>query len=78
MKSGTCPKCGSATIYSRPQGIGFAQQSSVYVYDAGSKFAKPSSTKAYACATCGYFEVYMIDTSVLSAVAGAWSRVPPK
>ena len=78
MKSGTCPKCGSATIYSKPNGIGFAQQSSVYVYDAGSSMAKPSSTRAYVCASCGAFEVYMIATSVLGDIATTWRRVPSK
>ena len=78
MRSGICPKCGSATIYSKPQGIGFAQQTSVYVYDAGSKYAKPSSTVAYACTTCGYYELYMLGTSVLGDIATTWPRVPPK
>jgi hypothetical protein len=78
MKSGICPKCGSATVHSKPQGVGFAQQTSVYVYGAGSKYAEPSSTTAYVCTTCGYFEVYMLGTSVLNDVASAWPKVPVK
>jgi predicted nucleic-acid-binding Zn-ribbon protein len=78
MKNGICPKCGSATVHSKPQGIGFAQQTSVYIYEAGSKYAKPSSTNAYACTTCGYFELYMLGTSVLNDIAQTWPRVVPK
>lgn len=77
MKSGRCPKCGSATVHARPNGIGFAQQTSVYLYDAGSSFAKMSSTNAYVCTTCGYFEVYLTVTSALGEVARAWPQVPP-
>jgi hypothetical protein len=76
MKNGRCPTCGSTEVYSRPQGIGFAQQTSVFVYDAGSKMAKNSSTRAYVCAGCGHFELSMIDTSVIADIAKTWPKVP--
>jgi predicted nucleic-acid-binding Zn-ribbon protein len=77
MKNGRCPKCGSTTIHSKSGGIGFAQQTSVYVYDAGSRWAKPAPLVAYVCTSCGFFEVYMNDSGVLGDVAGAWSQVAP-
>jgi hypothetical protein len=76
MKNGRCPACGSAAVYSKPNGIGWAQQTSVFVYGAGSQMAKASSTRAYVCASCGRFEVYMIDTSVIAEIAKTWPKVP--
>ena len=73
MKTGTCPKCGSKTVYSQPGGLGFADQASIYIY-AG-RTGKPSTTKAYLCTTCGYYEVYLTDKDFLAEAAGAWSRV---
>jgi hypothetical protein len=73
MKSGTCPKCGSTTVYSQPGGLGFANQASIYIY-AG-RTSGPSTTRAYVCATCGYYEVYLTDKDFLADAAKAWSKV---
>jgi hypothetical protein len=73
MKNGTCPRCNSTTVYSRPNGLGFGNTSSVFIY--GDKWSKPSSTKAFVCATCGFFEVYISDTSNLAQLAQMWQKV---
>jgi hypothetical protein len=76
MKNGKCSKCGSASVYSRPNGLGFGNMDKVFIY--GGKWSKPSSTTAYVCATCGYFEVYLSDASGLAEMAKLWSKVPPR
>jgi predicted nucleic-acid-binding Zn-ribbon protein len=73
VKSGKCPKCESASVHSKPGGLGFANVSRISVY-AGS-IGKPSTTAAYLCTTCGYFEVYLTDKDFLAEAAKAWSRV---
>jgi hypothetical protein len=75
MKNGKCPKCGSATIYTKPGGLGFGNISQVFIY---LKSGYPASTKAYICTTCGYYEVYVTATSVLAEVAQSWQKVTPK
>jgi predicted nucleic-acid-binding Zn-ribbon protein len=77
MKSGVCPKCGSATVYSQPGGLGFGNQDKIYLYHVG-PIGKPSTTKAYLCTTCGYHEVYLTDKDFLAEAAAAWARVAPK
>ncbi len=76
MKSGKCPKCGSATVHSKPGGLGFGNSSHVSIY-AG-PMQKPSSTLAFVCVTCGHFEVYLTDKTYLAEVAKAWPKVPAK
>jgi hypothetical protein len=76
MKRGVCPKCGSATVYSQPGGLGFANQANIYI-NVGNR-AKASTTRAYLCAACGYYEVYLTDKDFLGEAAKAWSRVPAR
>jgi hypothetical protein len=73
MKNGTCPRCSSATVYARPNGLGFGNISSVFIY--GGKRSMPSSTKAYVCTTCGFFEVYLADTGALAELTQSWQKV---
>jgi predicted nucleic-acid-binding Zn-ribbon protein len=76
MKNGKCPKCGSATVHSKPGGLGFGNSSRVNIY-VGS-MGKPSPTTAYVCVTCGYFELYLTGTSYFAEVAQAWPKVSVK
>ncbi len=74
MKNGKCPKCGSATVHSKPNGIGYGNSNgrvSVYI----SMMTQPSPTVAFVCITCGYFEVYIADPSKLAEVAKTWQKV---
>ena len=73
MRHGRCPKCNSTTVYSRPNGLGFGNMSSVFIY--GDKWAKPSSTNAFVCTTCGFFEVYLADTGILAELPQMWQKV---
>jgi hypothetical protein len=74
MKTGKCPKCGSATVHSRPGGLGFGNQDRIYIYATG-PIGKASTTIAYLCTSCGYQEVYLTDKDFLADAAKSWSRV---
>ena len=75
MKNGKCPKCGSASVYSKTNGIGYGPSNGrVNVY--ASMLTSPSQSIAYVCTTCGYFEDYIVDPAKLAEVAKAWQKVP--
>lgn len=76
MKSGVCPQCGSATVHTSPNGIGFATTTAVNLYFDDR--AHPSTTMGYVCVTCGAFQVYLTSTSVLGELAQKWPKVHVK
>jgi predicted nucleic-acid-binding Zn-ribbon protein len=76
MKNGRCPHCGSTDVHSSPGGLGFGNSSSLNIYFKG--MGKPSTTTAYICVNCGYFEVYLTAKSYLAEVAQSWPKVPVK
>ncbi len=73
MKNGKCPQCGATTVHSRPGGLGFGNTDKVYIYTG--TMGKPSTTRAYICVTCGYYEVYLTDKDFLGEVARSWPKV---
>lgn len=77
MKNGTCPKCGSASVYSRPNGIAldFSNREPGVFVRTGT-LTRPSPVIAFVCSTCGYFEFYISDPGKLAEVAKTWQRVP--
>ena len=76
MKNGMCPKCGSATIYSKTEGLKYSAMKGVVFVETG-HITVPSQTIAYVCTTCGYFENYITDQSKLTEVLENWQKVPP-
>ena len=74
MKNGTCPKCGSATVYSKTEGLKYAVAKGV-VFVHTSFMTMPSSAVSYICTTCGYFENYIADKNKLAEVAENWQKV---
>jgi hypothetical protein len=75
MKTGKCPKCGSATVHAMNGGLGFSNMDKIFVH-AG-KTRQPSSFTSYVCVTCGYFETYLTG-SYLPEVAKTWTKVQVK
>jgi len=73
MRDGKCPKCNSATVHIKRKGIIFGD-SGVHVLTA-EWLSKPIPLDNYVCATCGYFESYLVDKAKLSAVAREWTKV---
>ncbi len=80
MKNGKCPKCGSATVYTRENGVTFDSDGFGAQVDTGSWTAKSSKTISYLCTACGYFENYIADPNTLAEVTKNedWKAVPPK
>ena len=76
MKNGKCPKCNSATVYTKRQGISFSSSSGFYVY-ISSEWATKSIKEVdhYICTSCGYFETYVEDKAKLEQVAKDWKKV---
>ncbi|MCX7878950.1 MAG: hypothetical protein N2510_09990 [Ignavibacteria bacterium] len=72
MKDGKCVKCGSQ-VYFKPDGINLGGEGTIYVYTGW--ITSPSSSIAYVCATCGYFEIYISDQNKLQEVAMKWEKV---
>ena len=77
MKKGICPKCGSATIFAKADGLKFsAMKGLVFVETGGATMA--SAAVAYVCTTCGYFENYINDPNKLAVVEKNWQKVTPQ
>lgn len=72
MKSGKCPKCGSATIYTEHKGMSFGD-GGVHVYM--DVISKATPLDHYICTTCGFFEAYLTDPAKLESVAARWTKV---
>jgi predicted nucleic-acid-binding Zn-ribbon protein len=60
MKNGQCPKCGSREIYASLGGGGIGDGFSIHVREGDSM--KPTrSWQTLLCASCGYYENYLLD-----------------
>jgi hypothetical protein len=76
MKDGKCPKCNSATVYTKRQGISFASDTYFYVRISSERMSRSvSDVDHYICTTCGYLEIYIEDNAKLEAVAKDWKKV---
>ncbi len=73
MKSGKCPKCGSATVYSKDNATAHGSIRGIQVY---AKQVHWATTLTYICTTCGYYEHYISEPPVLAEVAKDWTKVP--
>jgi len=73
MRKGRCPKCGSADVFARRNGIG-QDGGSVFLYGL-SLVTLPTTIESYVCTGCGYFENYVADGGKLSKVTRRWDKV---
>lgn len=67
MKDGTCQKCGSTEIYESLDGGGVGGRE----HALGIRNGAPLATYdwiTYLCANCGFYENYLLDKKMLSAV----------
>ena len=74
MKNGICIKCGSDTVFSKTDGLGFGDTNGVFVYV--SILTRRSPTVSFICSSCGYFENYINESGKLVEVAKTWQKVP--
>jgi len=75
MKDGKCPKCNSATVYTKRNGMSIGD-GGIRIY-ISSVFATTATSRNvhYICTTCGYFEIYIEDRDKLEAVTKDWKKV---
>jgi predicted RNA-binding Zn-ribbon protein involved in translation (DUF1610 family) len=71
MRDGTCPKCGSSSIYHRNQGI----EGRITVKTG--RVGHPVDQDCYVCTDCGYFERFLDDEGMLGKIEDdeKWPRV---
>ena len=77
MRNGTCPSCGSTTIYSRPGGAKITETGHIRIITGSAARSRPVPYVSYVCTTCGLFENYLANADKLAEVAQTWQKVPP-
>ena len=74
MRSGSCPKCKTPTVYRKRDGI-YQGTARVYV-NTGNLVITPSPVDCYICTRCGYFEQYVAaDAQKMSEITASWEKV---
>jgi hypothetical protein len=71
MKSGTCPKCKSTTVYKRDFPGGY-RSALALAFDTGVRL------EDYVCGTCGYVESYLDDLNKTDTVKKHCPHVAPR
>ena len=84
MRRGSCVKCGSATVRAAKNGVEMGDQPSrtflrphVGPGFRGMVRNQEAELWAFACTTCGYLELHLVDPSSLAFIAQQWVEVPP-
>jgi len=73
VKNGTCPKCGSESVFCGdkvPLKSGPFGSNSIPV-----SLISIASLDNYVCADCGYIESYIAETDKTKEIADGWRRV---
>lgn len=68
MKSGRCPKCGHASVYSGREVAAKRSVNNRLPID----FKNSAALDNYVCVTCGYVERYISDTTALERIREQW------
>jgi hypothetical protein len=78
-----CVKCGAATVRAARNGIELSDHSArtrlrpnLPPDFRGAVRLAPADLWAYACITCGYVELFVLDPEGLAFIAQQWSPVP--
>lgn len=82
MRNGTCVKCGTATVRAARNGIVIGELPNTALRpDLGPGFrgmvrTQPTDLWAFACTTCGYLELHVLDPVGLRYIEQSWTEVP--
>jgi hypothetical protein len=72
MKSGVCPKCGSARVHTDARLTKYsARFVPITIWSIAGR-------DCYACADCGYLEYYITTRKALDKIARKWPAVEPQ
>jgi predicted RNA-binding Zn-ribbon protein involved in translation (DUF1610 family) len=76
MRDGTCPKCGSNSVYSSLEVEQKAKNQAMYVIPIKGVLAVSMAfLDTYVCTNCGYVESYVTDPKKLEEIGKEWPRV---
>jgi hypothetical protein len=82
MRRGTCVKCGAASVRAAANGIHFGGATKAGLAPhtepgfRGAFRLHQTDLWTYACTTCGYVELHLVDPSALAFVTQQWLAVP--
>jgi predicted nucleic-acid-binding Zn-ribbon protein len=84
VRRGSCVKCGSATVRAARNGVALGEHAGrtslrPHLEPGFRGIVRPHEAElwAFACATCGYLELHLVDPSSLAFIAQQWVEVPP-
>lgn len=72
MKSGKCPRCNGTDVYHKINGV-ISGDKKIYVRI--SMLSPATDKETFVCSSCGYYENYIIDKSILNKVKEKWAKV---
>ncbi len=73
MRNGLCPKCGTATIFAKENGLGGLRGIRVRIANVTTEH----QVVAYVCVTCGYSETYVTDRAAIDLIRRDWTPILP-
>jgi hypothetical protein len=74
MKNGLCPRCRTAHVHARPNGLERLEWQ-LGTSSWQQRHSQPAEVITFLCVLCGYFENYLLDRDQLSLAARKWPRV---
>lgn len=84
MRNGTCIKCGNATVHAARNALSLGGRHSASLYpqiEPGFRGIvtghQTDGIWQFACGTCGYFEMYVLDAEAIAFIRQAWRLLPP-
>ncbi len=73
MRSGVCPKCGTAAVHAARGNFSWGAEQGVRIVT--SPFVRGTQVDTFICTRGEYFEHYIADPAKLAEVANTWGRV---
>jgi len=84
MRRGTCVKCGAATVRAAANGIdhgttGIKALIRPHLEPGFRGAVRPQQADlwVFACTTCGYVELYVLDAEAIAYIQQTWMPIPP-
>jgi hypothetical protein len=84
MRDGRCPKCGHLTVRAARNGLQLGENYAIGVRPHRNpneqgvfRAQRTEDLWTYACTTCGYLELHLLDQEALAFVRERWLEVPP-
>jgi hypothetical protein len=75
MLDGLCPRCRSNTVSKMINGVTTAAGKNVFVRGLALLGSSATDRMTFVCTTCGHYEHYLTDQSILKKVAQKWEKV---